>query len=124
MPFRLSAAKRRHGKRRQDEKTPCEKIKRRIKTPCKKTKRRIKKTKGRNNAMRKDETHHTKTGIFSAKRRNTPCEKTPFETLILSSFRVDAFRLFAWRYFVFSSFRVALFRFVVFLHGVFSSFRG
>ena len=59
MPFRLSAANRRHGKRRQDEKTPCEKMKRRIKTPCKKTKRRIKK-------KQKDEI--------------TPCEKTKLTT--------------------------------------------
>ena len=104
---------------RKDEKTPCEKTKRR-KTPCEKTKR-------RNNAMRKDETRHAKRRNFSVKRRNPLCEKTPFETLILSSFRVASFRLFAWCFFfffVFSSFRLALFRLVVFSHGVFSSFRG
>ena len=44
-----------------------------------------------------------------------PCEKTPFQTLILSSFRVAffawrLFRLSAWRYFVLSSFCMASFR--------------
>ena len=90
MPFRLFAAKRRHAKR-QDEKTPCEKTKKRH-------------AKRRNNAMRKDETRHAKRRNFSAKRRKRPCEKTPFETLILWSFRVASFRMAVF----FSSFRAEI----------------
>ena len=108
--FRLFAAKRRHAKIRKDEKTSCEKTKNAMqkdeKMKCEKTK----------SDTRKDE--------ISARKDEKRHAKTPFETLILSSFRVASFRLFAWRLFVFSSFRVALLRLVVFSHGVFSSFRG
>ena len=81
--FRLFAAKRRHTKRRKDEK----------KKKCQKTKR-------RNNAMRKDETATRKAEILARKdEKKKPCKKTSFETLIVSSFRVASFRLFARRYF-------------------------
>ena len=48
------------------------------------------------------------------KKTKTPCEITPFFTLI--------FRLFAWRLFVILSFRLALFRLFVISRGVFSLF--
>ena len=97
--FCIFAAIRRHAKRRKNEKTLCEKKREKTKkTPCEKTKR-------QNNAMRKEETRNAKRRNFSAKRQKTLCEKTPFGTLILSSFRVASFPLFAWRYFVLSSFR-------------------
>ena len=90
--FSSLAAKRHHPK---DKKTPREKKKR------------------RKNAMQKDK-------ITPWKRQNPPrekikfqrkkdkkkkktYEKTPFETLILSSFRLASFCLFAWHYFVLSS---------------------
>ena len=69
------------------------------KTPREETKGRH--AKRRNNAIRKDETRHAKRRNFSVKRRKK-CEKTPFNTLILSSFRVASFHLFAWGLFVFS----------------------
>ena len=59
--------KKRNAKRRNDEITTCK----RRNPPCKKTKFQSEKTE-----------------------KKTPCEKTPFETFILSSFRVASF---AWR---------------------------
>ena len=53
--------------------------------------------KRRNNAMRKDEKTKPATRkdeISARKDEKTPCEKTPFETLFLSSFRVASIRLF------------------------------
>ena len=100
VPFRLFAFSRRKDASRKDEKTkktPCEKKREKTKkTPCEKTKR-------QNNAMRKEETRNAKRRNFSAKREKTLCEKTPFGTLFLSSFRVASFPLFAWRFFVLSS---------------------
>ena len=79
------------------------------KTPCEKTKsKKMKKrhAKRRNKAMQKDETRHAKRRIFSAKRRKkTPLgnwEKTPFETLTLSYFRMASFYLSTKRFFVIS----------------------
>ena len=76
--FRPLAAKRRHAKRRKEEKTPFEKTKRRKrrKTPCVKTTR-------RNNATRKDENTKPaarKDETPARKDEKTPCQKTPFET--------------------------------------------
>ena len=81
----------RHAKRRKDEKNA--KRKDEI-TPCERTKP----------ATRKDEISARKD-----EKKKTPCEKTPFETLILSSFRVASFHFFAWRLFVFSSDIIRLF---------------
>ena len=102
MPFRLFAAK--------DEKTPCEKTKRRKKkTSCEKTKR-------RKNAMRKDEIRHAKRRDFNAKRRNNAMQKAA-----ISNFNFCC--LFAWRLFVCSHDVFLSFRYFVFSPGVISSFR-
>ena len=98
MPFRLfvflrrndatrkdEETKKRHAKRRKDEKrlykkdeiTPCEKMK---------------------SATQKDE-------ILARKDEKKPCVKTPFETYI---WRFPSCRLFAWRYFVFSRRNIAM----------------
>ena len=75
---------------RKDEKTPCEKTKRKNnarrkdeKTPCEKNERQKKKKK--KNGTRKDDKVKVSNGIFSHG--------------VISSFRVASFRLFAWRYF-------------------------
>ena len=98
--WRYGAAPRRNNAKRKDENTPSEITKR------------------RNNARRKDE--KTKCATRNDEKRarkdeKTPCEITPFSTLI--------FRLFAWRLFAVSSFRLALFRLFVISRGVFSLFR-
>ena len=74
------------------EKTPREKTKRHKNAMRKDEKKAIIKNKRRNNAMRNDKRARLamqKDGISARKDdEKTPCEKTPFETLILSSFNV------------------------------------
>ena len=107
VPFRLFAAKRRHAKRRKSAMRKNEKTKK-----CH--------AKRRNNAMRKDEKKPPMRNdeLLARKDKKPLCEKTPFETLFLSSFRVASFRFFAWHLFVFSpgvisSFRMAYSRLFV-----------
>ena len=61
--------------------------------------------------------------IFSGRKDATrKDEKTPFETLILSSFCVVSFRVFVFSHGVLSSFSQALFHNFVFSNGIFPSF--
>ena len=62
---------------------------------------------------KKKKKHHTK-----KKKKKKQCEKTSYDTFVLSSFRVASFRLFAWHYFMFSYLLI-----VVFSRGALFSFR-
>ena len=76
MPYRLFAAKKFHAKRRQDEKTPCEKTKRR-KKPGEKTKR-------RNNAVRKDEPAMRKDEISARKDEKRHAQSSHHKQVLLN----------------------------------------
>lgn len=93
LSFQGENPKIRNAKRQNDEITPCDKAKNATRndkiTPSEKAKP----------ATRKKEIH----------REKTLCEKTPFENLILSFFRVASFHLFVLSHDAFSSFRLALF---------------
>ena len=95
MPFRLFAAKRRHAKSRKDKKRHAKRQKKNASG----------KTKKKNNAMlnyNKTKSLTRKHEIKARKDEKTPCQKTQFEIFNFSSLLVTSFRLFAWRLFVFS----------------------
>ena len=83
--FRQFAVKRRHAKRRKDEKNAMQKDEKTKKMPCEKTKR-------RNNAMREDKiTPRQKTKERHAKRRNNENTKTRQKNVLVRSLKDNSY---------------------------------